>query len=145
MRKRRKYLYYWRTRLKAKENMEVLISCTFMEVQVWAIKGRGRGIAKVEEHCVGGCSCWGGGIWELLCSSSMVTVFQTFFLFVDCPIRNDNTFFNELRIAQTVIQLKNIIIANCTIRNYFFCTFIIADCRNRNWFFFSMNCGLYNP
>jgi len=57
MRKRRKYLYYWRTRLKAKENMEVLISCTFMEVQVWAIKGRGRGIAKVEEHCVGGCSC----------------------------------------------------------------------------------------
>jgi len=35
--KRRKYSYCWRTRLKAEENMEVLVYAQFMfiEVQVW--------------------------------------------------------------------------------------------------------------
>jgi len=28
------------------------------------------------------------------------------------------------------MQLKNIIIADCTTRNYFFCTFYIASCTN---------------
>jgi len=29
------------------------------------------------------------------------------------------------------MQLKNIIITDCTIQNYFFCTFYIAGCTNR--------------
>jgi len=41
-------------------------------------------------------------------------------------------FFFTLRVAQTVIQLKNNYIADCTTRNCIFCTFYIAGCTTRN-------------
>jgi len=40
--------------------------------------------------------------------------------------------FFTLRITQTAIQLKNKYIADCTTRNFMFCTFHIAGCTTRN-------------
>jgi len=37
-----------------------------------------------------------------------------------------------LQIAQTAIQLKNKYIADCTTRNYIFCTFYVTGCTTRN-------------
>jgi len=45
MRKRQKYPYCWRTRLKAEENMEVLVSCL---VHVYG--GRSLGQSKIEKE-----------------------------------------------------------------------------------------------
>jgi len=41
-------------------------------------------------------------------------------------------FFFTLRVTQTAIQLKTKYIADCTTRNYIFCTFYIASCTTRN-------------
>jgi len=44
----------------------------------------------------------------------------------------DSFFFFTLRVVQTAIQLKNKYIADCTTRNYIFCTFYITGCTTRN-------------
>jgi len=58
---------------------------------------------------------------------------KTKIAFVDS---NYDLFFFFSRLAQTAMQLKNIIIADCTTHNYFFYIFYIMGCTTLNTIFF---------